>query len=82
MQAKNYTAYIIMKDVKTMNETNENTMTNEVNGESATATPQQTYASIEEYTQITGKRFRLLREEKLLGKSREQAFADRGLLRS
>ena len=32
------------------------------------------YSSIEEYTQQTGKRFRLTKEEKALGLSREEAL--------
>ena len=32
------------------------------------------YGSIEEYTQQTGKRFRLTKEEKTLGLTREEAF--------
>tara|TARA_R100000152_G_C6781999_1_gene217927 strand:+ start:5586 stop:5813 length:228 start_codon:yes stop_codon:yes gene_type:complete len=32
------------------------------------------YSSIEEYTQQTGKRFRLTKEEKTLGLTREEAF--------
>lgn len=34
------------------------------------------YASIEEYTRATGKRFRMLKEQKERGLSREQAFQE------
>jgi hypothetical protein len=34
------------------------------------------YASIEEYTKATGKRFRMLKEQKERGLSREEAFQE------
>lgn len=70
---------LIFKGNKTMTETN-NTETVTAETETQPQT-QQKFASIEEYTQITGKRFRLLRVEKLQGMSREEAFKNRGMLR-
>ena len=39
--------------------------------------PVPVYESIEQYTEQTGKRFRLLKEEKERGLTREQAFKER-----
>lgn len=51
----------------TMNTDNNNTNTNE---------PSNTYTSIEHYSQVTGKRFRMLKEQKERNLTREEAFAE------
>lgn len=66
---------LIEQEVKNKLSKKENTMT-DTNSTPSNTESSQSYSSIEQYTESTGKRFRMLKEQKERGLTREQAYAE------